>query len=244
VSWTRANAMRGQRPAASGQLSQSPLTAASRAPARARRLSDNVRVADLLQRIRSEIQDRLEASRAAIEETARLEAALHALEGLPSPQTGSWSPAPADEERAPAATSRGRASRGANRAAVLDAVRERPGASPAEIATGSGVSQNVVSAQLRALVSEGLVSKRTLPSGRNGYALHTEDAPATAGQPSEPRPTDTSATAPEHPTAGGEPDAPAGAAPTDGADTADEPRHFDDAEDSAGRVREVERPGQ
>ena len=189
-----------------------------------------MRVADLLQRIRSEIKDRLEASRAAIEETARLEAALRALEGLPSPQTGSRSQAPAGGERAVAATSRGRATRGANRAAVLDAVRERPGGSPAEIAAGSDVSQNVVRAQLRALVSEGLVSKRTLPSGRNGYALVTEEAPATAGQPSEPRPTDTSATAPEHPTTGGEPDAPAGPAPTDGADTADEPRPSDDAE--------------
>ena len=62
---------------------------------------------------------------------------------------------------------------------MLAAVAERPGASAAEIAASSGVTRGVVDAQLRQLVADGLLVKRKLPSGRNGYSrAANEDPPA------------------------------------------------------------------
>jgi hypothetical protein len=86
-------------------------------------VEDNGGVTDLLRRIRTEIDERLAASRAAAEEMERLEAALRALEGVgapASPQVGATS-------ARRARTSSGGARRRAPRAADGDAV---PGASP------------------------------------------------------------------------------------------------------------------
>ena len=166
-------------------------------------------MSDLLERIHREIRERLAASRAAVEESARLEAALEALAGAADERRGcratAATPAPAGQ------AARRRAPRGANRSAVLAAVAERPGTSAGEIAASSGVTRGVVDAQLRQLVTEGLLVKRDLPSGRSGYspapsedppaewdAHDRETAPATPQSPSTGPPSESSeAAAPE-----------------------------------------------
>jgi hypothetical protein len=66
---------------------------------------------------------------------------------------------------------RKRAPRGANRAAVLAVVVDRPGATSGEIAAASGVDRNVVYALLRGLVANGELRKEDLPTGTTGYAI-------------------------------------------------------------------------
>jgi len=171
-------------------------------------------VSELLDRIEKEIRERLAATRAAMVEHERLQAALHALtdagedaaravksratgrgsaKPAPGPTAPSFSPARAgaSEEtttpakprakrsraaaRAPSA--RKRAARGANREAVLRVVGERPGVTASEISTASGVQRATLSTLLRTLVSRGELEKRSLPSGRTGYAL-ARNAPA------------------------------------------------------------------
>src|SRR3954471_22703131 len=101
-------------------------------------------MSDLLDRVRAEIRDRLELTRSAVEEYEQLEAALAALEAAAEPSSAS-----APRARRPRAhrggsrphhTPRKRAPRGANRAALLRAVGERPDASAGELARVSGVA--------------------------------------------------------------------------------------------------------
>jgi sugar-specific transcriptional regulator TrmB len=146
-------------------------------------------MAELLDRIEGEIRERLDASRAAVDEVERLQSALHALQAgngeRPKPvnarrrrsraATNTRAPAAANK-RAPAPTSRAsasarrqRAPRGANREAVLAAVRARPGVTPNEVSSASGVKRGVVYNELRRLVSGGELVKQQLPSGRTGY---------------------------------------------------------------------------
>jgi hypothetical protein len=120
-------------------------------------------VPDLLDRIHAELRERLAASRAAVEESERLQAALAAL-GAQS------APAP---RRAPARRSATgqRAPRGANREAVLRAVGERPGASAGELAAASGVARPVLYNLLRTLSQRGELVRQELPGGGAGYSL-------------------------------------------------------------------------
>ena len=159
-------------------------------------------MSDLLQRIRTEIDERLATSRAAVEEMERLEAALRALEGIPGLASQASGSARPRAERARSGAARPRAPRGVNRAAVLAAIGERPGASAGEIASASGVSSNAVYGQLRRLVAEGLLVKRELPGGGSGYApaRPAEPSPPAAATPPSPSP-DTTDTEPKQPDA-------------------------------------------
>lgn len=135
---------------------------------------------DLLNRIRTELADRVEAGRAARDEYARLErakAALDAAEGTTEPK-----PAPGRRPRAIPAGSptRPRAPRGQNRERVLAAVRERPGASAAEIASASGVDRPVLYGLLAKLVRTNELRKEQLPDGRAGYSLTADQARSAA----------------------------------------------------------------
>jgi len=68
----------------------------------------------------------------------------------------------------PSATKRSprrRAPRGANKQAILAALKQQPGASAAEIAAATGVKATVVSSSLSALAKQGEV-KRTKRNGR------------------------------------------------------------------------------
>ena len=59
----------------------------------------------------------------------------------------------------------GRAPRGANKQAILTALKEKPGASAADIATTTGIKTTVVSSSLTTLAKQGEV-KRTKRNGR------------------------------------------------------------------------------
>jgi IclR-like helix-turn-helix domain-containing protein len=131
-------------------------------------------MAELLERIQSEIRERLAASREAVQEYERLQAALAALDG---PEER----APAPRRRpaqAAAKSGRPRARRGANREAVLSAVADRPGASAGELATASGVSKPVLYNLLRTLSERGDLVRQELPGGGAGYALPGAEASA------------------------------------------------------------------
>ncbi|MEA2464568.1 MAG: hypothetical protein QOJ98_2315, partial [Acidobacteriota bacterium] len=69
---------------------------------------------------------------------------------------------------------RDRAPRGANRAAVLGVVGERPGVSASELSTASGVTRPVLYALLKTLEGRGEVVKEELPGGVAGYRLTTD----------------------------------------------------------------------
>ena len=131
-------------------------------------------MADLLDRIRSEMSTRLAELRPLVDEQRRLEAALQALgDATRSAPAAAASPAPPAKPRAlkpTPAKRRQRARRGANREAVLQAVKDRPGATSAELASVSGVDRNTLYGLLARLVKEGELQTRSLPTGRTGYA--------------------------------------------------------------------------
>src|SRR3954470_20241117 len=107
----------------------------------------------LLERIRGEIGERLQVSRAAVEEYTRLKAALAALGGSTATRSRPSTPPAERSPRAKRAastkqSSRQRAARGANREAVLRVIRERPAVSATELAAASGVERPVLYALL------------------------------------------------------------------------------------------------
>lgn len=138
-------------------------------------------MADLLDRIRGELQARLQESRAAVEEYERLQEALTAMNGAadkdePSDASGRTRSVVAAKRRArpgrgATAKSRKRAPRGQNRSRVLNAIGDRPGVTPLELAAVSGVKGPTLYTVLRRLVDEGTVAKREPPGGETGYAL-------------------------------------------------------------------------
>jgi hypothetical protein len=142
---------------------------------------------DLLERVRAEIRERLESSRAAVEEYERLRAAAAAL----GESTESAGPVrrsrlavarPRQRARPANGSPAKRAPRGANREAVLRVLAERPGVSAAELAATSGVARPVLYTLLARLVERGEVVKESLPGGAMGYALAREGVVA-SGSP-------------------------------------------------------------
>jgi hypothetical protein len=140
------------------------------------------RVADLLDRVMKEMTDRVHELRPFVDEQQRLETALRALgqAGASLSDTGARIPASRRRSRSapgrPARQPRKRARRGANREALLRAIRDRPGASSAELAGASGVERNTLNGLLGRLVKAGELEKRQLPSGRTGYAMSSTSA--------------------------------------------------------------------
>ena len=130
-------------------------------------------MADLVDRIRSELHARLDELRPLVDEQRRLEAALLALGESSAPAAPSSRPSlPASAARkAASGRPRKRAPRGANRDAVLRAVRDHPAATSAELASASGVGRNTLYALLARLVKDGLLQTVKLPGGRTGYSL-------------------------------------------------------------------------
>ena len=98
----------------------------------------------------------------------------HRERARPSP--GSRAPSPPAEKAgtagaAAATPTRRRAPRGANRAAVLRVIGERPGVTARELAAASQVTGGTLYTLLRRLTDDGTVEKRELPGGQGGYAL-------------------------------------------------------------------------
>jgi|SRR4051794_24493712 sugar-specific transcriptional regulator TrmB len=141
----------------------------------------------LLDQIRLQIRDRVRELEPAAHEYERLDAALTALGGPADARASTPALAPAAQEAAvstrrpktPASGRRAnskRAPRGANRAAVLATLAERPGASASELSTASGVARPVLYALLKTLEERGELTKEDLPGGASGYRLASPTA--------------------------------------------------------------------
>jgi hypothetical protein len=120
---------------------------------------------DLLNRIRGEIDARLAELRPRVEEIPRLEAALVVLEERPQRRQASVNRLPRRQHRRDSGE---RAPRGANRAALLEAVGDRPGASAAELAKLTAIKITIVRTTLGALLKAGAVSRDEI-GGVTGY---------------------------------------------------------------------------
>lgn len=129
-------------------------------------------MADLVGQIQRDIEKRLQELRPLIEEKEQLEAVLAAL------TNGSSAPAPAAPRprvattrpvsRAPyAGGKRRRAPRGANREAILNVVRERPGVSAAEVADITRIAKPTVHTTISQLKRKGILE----PEGSGGVKL-------------------------------------------------------------------------
>jgi hypothetical protein len=132
-------------------------------------------MAEVIARVRKEMEDRLreiEAELADVEaliaERAQIQHALAAPPFAPS------AAAPPRTSAAKAKPKRARAPRGANRAAVLEAVERMPGASVAELASAAKIGRPQASAVLRALVAAGEVATVELAGGQTGYRVSAE----------------------------------------------------------------------
>jgi CRP-like cAMP-binding protein len=141
---------------------------------------------ELLERVLREIRERKLLARAAVDESARLERALAALDqdpprGVQARETTS--------RRSLRPTQRGkRAARGANRDAILTLVAERPGVTAAEVAGATGIARSTVSPALARLASSGAVERVELPGGGVGFRARTDAAPAAVGESEQTAP--------------------------------------------------------
>jgi hypothetical protein len=132
---------------------------------------------DLLDRVTAEIRDRLDASRAAVAEYERLDAARRALDATDGSAAAGGrtrrqqSAARGQRRTTRRGSARKRAPRGANRESVLRVVGERPGVTTAELAAASGVERNTLYALLSTLTKRGELECRELPGGKTGYAM-------------------------------------------------------------------------
>jgi IclR helix-turn-helix domain len=140
---------------------------------------------DLLDRIQEEIRERLDASRDAVREYERLQAALEALDGAAQPASrGDRMQTPPvarshARRRVRSAGSRRRAPRGANRDAVLKVIGERPGITTSELAAASGVAKPTLYTLLSSLTKQDVLQRQELPGGQSGYRIRTVEASAT-----------------------------------------------------------------
>ena len=134
----------------------------------------------LLDRVLREIRERADESRAAYEESRRLEAALVALgDGASTPPVAAAPPArrarSANGTRAPRSRSASgaRAPRGENLRRIRESVSQRPGATAGEIGVATGIARATVASTLGKLARDGELEKTDLPSGRVGYRVAT-----------------------------------------------------------------------
>ena len=142
----------------------------------------------MIARVRKEMQERLkeiESELASVEaliaEKARLERAL----ATPPFAVAVEQPvkaAPAKRRKA----ARPRAPRGANRAAVRDALETMPGATVAEISAASGVGRAQAYAILRSGVAKGELKLVELSAGQMGYRIVVEPETAFPAPESAP----------------------------------------------------------
>jgi DNA-binding transcriptional ArsR family regulator len=134
-------------------------------------------MADLVAQIQRDIERRLQELRPLLAEKEQLEAVLAALTNGHAPSSGGGSAdrrrarsaaAPASAARAPyAGGKRRRAPRGANREAILQVVRERPGVSAAEVAEVTKIAKPTVHTTISQLKRKGILA----PQGANGVKL-------------------------------------------------------------------------
>jgi DNA-binding transcriptional ArsR family regulator len=135
---------------------------------------------DLLARVVREIRERRVAARAAYEESQRLERALVALDAAPRSSGGSQTDA--SRRARPPGRRRKPATPGANRAAILAAVRAGPGASAGEVALVTGIPRSTVAPTLSRLIAAGSVERTELRGGGVGFRPAAEQTAAMAAE--------------------------------------------------------------
>src|SRR5215217_2096292 len=136
---------------------------------------------DLLDRILEEIRERKDASRAAHEESQRLQRALAALDEKRGPGRPPDARRPQRRAGSPPRQRRG-AAPGANRDAIRAIVRDRPGATAAELASTTGIARATVSSTVARLAASGALERTSLPSGGFGFRVprdHADDVLST-----------------------------------------------------------------
>jgi len=132
-------------------------------------------MANLVAQIQRDIEQRLAELRPLLAEKDQLEAVLTALKNdgdggsvAAAPRRARATTAPAATPRAPyAAGKRQRAPRGANREAILQVVRERPGVSAAEVAEVTKIAKPTVHTTISQLKRKGILE----PEGTGGVKL-------------------------------------------------------------------------
>jgi hypothetical protein len=152
-------------------------------------------VSDLLDRIRSELDDRVAALKPAVEEFTRLQRAADALDRTMAPPAAApaASPSrPATRRRAPSARRSGsvgkvtgRAAPGATQLRVIEQLRNEPGSSSTAVAEALGISANAAAATISRLVKQNRVTR--LKTGGYEAAVAQPAEPASADAP-EPEP--------------------------------------------------------
>jgi predicted transcriptional regulator len=120
-------------------------------------------MADLLDRIRTEIDARLSELRPIAEEAANLQAALTALDAA-RPAAGASRPAQR-ERSGPAGRGRRATPRGQTRERIIEHVRANPGSTAGEVARALGLRRTSVATRLAQLAKSGELTKAA-----RGYA--------------------------------------------------------------------------
>jgi DNA-binding transcriptional ArsR family regulator len=123
---------------------------------------------DLLDRVLSELRERLERSRAAYEESQVLELARPPSD--PARARAPIAPSRALPPRGVRGPRRRRAAAARTREAILAVVRERPGVSVGEVRAATGIARSSVSVVLTRLVGEGVLRRDRLPGGGVGFS--------------------------------------------------------------------------
>jgi CRP-like cAMP-binding protein len=151
---------------------------------------------ELLERVLREIRERKQAAQAAYDESRRLERALAALgpRARRPRRTGDGSPVePPSRRRRP------RAAPGANRAAIVALVHERPGVTTGEIAQATEIARSTVTTTLGRLIDAGEVERAELPGGGTGF--RPRDVERQEGTPAKPETSEDAASSAEGPPA-------------------------------------------
>jgi hypothetical protein len=123
-------------------------------------------VSDLLERIRTELDQRLAALRPSIDEYERLLRGAEALAGVASPRAGDAEKAaatPAERARrtnARPAKKAVRARPGETQLRVIEVLRAAPGSTSTAVAKAVGISTNAAAATISRLVKQGRVQRR------------------------------------------------------------------------------------
>ncbi len=135
-------------------------------------------MAETLRDLRERLRRRMDELRPLVEEHDQLQRAARAL-GVTAPDDDAPAPKPRSSSPKGAKAAKGRrAPRGANRAAILRIVEERPGVSVGEIAAATGIAKPQVYNVTRAALAAGDVEQVDLGGGRKGFKASSGDTPA------------------------------------------------------------------
>ena len=136
---------------------------------------------DLLERVRTELDQRLTALRPSVDEYERLLQAAEALSGVAPrggsasaaapPTSGTPAPSPRSAKRRPATK---RARPGQTQMRVIEMLRAQPGSTSAAVAQAIGISTNASAATISRLLKQGRVQRRS----EGGYLAADPVAPA------------------------------------------------------------------